>query len=67
MLVNANLQRLSVTPSPLRLTPPEPLPESFVRRFPELRDWEAKNLEIWKKNEQALVTQIAIAGTPIGG
>ncbi len=62
MLVNRNMSRLvpeaSVT---LRLTPPIPMPESFLKRFPELRDWQAQNLEVWKKNVEEIGNQISLA------
>ena len=61
MLVNANLQRLDQAQPSLRLKPPEPMPESMLKRFPELREWDAKNMQIWKQNQEELARQIAIA------
>lgn len=65
---NLNLNRLTGGQStePLRLTPPVPMPESFVRRFPELRDWEAQNLEVWKRNVAEIGRQIGLARPSTG-
>jgi hypothetical protein len=37
------------------------MPESFLKRFPELRDWQAKNLEIFKKNQDEIARRIDVA------
>lgn len=66
-MANANLNRLAQVQPRLRLFPPEPLPDSFIRRFPELKDWQVKNQEIWKKNEELLAQQLAIAQTAGAG
>ena len=60
-MANANLNRLAKAQPRLKLVPPDPLPESFLKRFPELKSWQDRNVEIWKKNEEILAQQIAIA------
>jgi len=61
--VNANLERMANASSVLRLEPPEPLPDSFTKRFPELKPWEQRNLEIWKRNVAEIGRQIEVART----
>lgn len=61
--MNQNTNRLAVRSSTLRLTPPDPMPDSMTKRFPELRDWDHRNLEIWKKNVEEIGREIALAKT----
>jgi hypothetical protein len=58
---NSNLNRLSQDQPRLRLVPYVPFPETHLKRFPELREMQAQNDEIWKRNEEILAQQIAIA------
>jgi len=62
-MANTNLNRLARVQPRLSLVPPEPMPESFLKRFPELREWQRKNDEIWRRNQELLAQQIAIAQT----
>lgn len=59
--MNANLQRQAQVQPTLRLTPPEPMPESMLKRFPELREWDARNRVIFQQNVEELARQIAVA------
>ena len=52
--MNESVRRLSTQPvkaEDLVLTPPEPLPDIFLRRFPELRAWDEKRMADEKKNQ----------------
>lgn len=66
-MANVNLSRVAQVQPSMRLIPPAPLPEKFLNRFPELKEWQDKNMEIWKRNEQTLAQQIAVAGTATAG
>lgn len=59
--MNSNLNRMAGQESVLRLEPTEPMPDSFTKRFPELKSWEQRNLEIWKRNVEEIGRQIAVA------
>ena len=53
-MANANTARAENLLKLIRLRPPEPLPESFVKRFPELRPWQSQNQEIFKQDVDEL-------------
>lgn len=65
--MNENLNRLANVNPLLRLEPPEPMPDSFTKRFPELKPWEQRNLEIWKRNVAEIGRQIEVARTTLKG
>lgn len=54
-------QRISAVLQRLTLTPHDPLPESFLNRFPELRPWDQRRLEVDKLNEAEIGRAIALA------
>lgn len=37
---------------------PVPLPEDFINKFPELKNWESKNREQWKEVLRAMGLKI---------
>ena len=62
-MANPNVQRLGGAQPTVRLVPPPPLPQKFVDRFPELKDWNRQQTEWWNRVQDELARQIAIAQT----
>jgi hypothetical protein len=65
-MVSDSVKRMAVQPVKalqLTLTPPPRLPESFLARFQELRQWDEENFRVHKLNERRLREHLGQATT----